>query len=432
MKHTVIGRVAVGAGAVALAISACSTSSSTAAGSTGSTGSAGSTASAGSAGAATGTPINLEYIGAVTGPPPLFTEELVGVKAAAMAINRAGGINHHPVNIITCDTKDTPSGETTCAQGLASSGAVAVVGEGTIYTTAVDDETTKLQMANIGLSGGGSSDLAPTNTASFSLAVPGTAGLMCPSALADLGAAKIGVLGINASGVQLEVQAAQAGIKKIPGASYAGATLINFGDNDLAGPLQTAVSKGANGLVLGLTVDGAIAALRANAGRVKMCTAASVFTPADIKSLGSAANGLIELASVPPLDLLPKSGPLGQEFVSDENAYYASAHDSSANPAIINDLTTQGWMSVKAFQQVASKLPDVTQQSVYTSFSHTTDLNFPGLLPAPVNYAKTQPIPTLARLFIPEYAAYVWNAANQTWTATGKSYNVVSFLSGQG
>jgi ABC-type branched-subunit amino acid transport system substrate-binding protein len=51
-----------------------------------------------------------------------------GAAAAAKAINGQGGINGHPVQIITCDIHDTATGEQACAEQAVTDGVTAVVG----------------------------------------------------------------------------------------------------------------------------------------------------------------------------------------------------------------------------------------------------------------------------------------------------------------
>src|SRR5262249_19744577 len=65
---------------------------------------------------ANGTPINVLVIATLKTPAGAIPETIAGAKAAAMAINNAGGVGGRPINIIPCDDQESPTGATTCAR----------------------------------------------------------------------------------------------------------------------------------------------------------------------------------------------------------------------------------------------------------------------------------------------------------------------------
>jgi ABC-type branched-subunit amino acid transport system substrate-binding protein len=60
--------------------------------------------------------------------PTPFPEIEIGAKAAAKAINDAGGLNGHQITVVGCDTKAEPNEATKCAQQAVKDEAIAVVG----------------------------------------------------------------------------------------------------------------------------------------------------------------------------------------------------------------------------------------------------------------------------------------------------------------
>ena len=80
-------------------------------------------------GSVQGTPVKLLVMYQFAGDPVAQHPEVgAGAQAAAKAINSQGGINGHPIQIITCDIHDTATGEQACAEKAVSDGATAVVG----------------------------------------------------------------------------------------------------------------------------------------------------------------------------------------------------------------------------------------------------------------------------------------------------------------
>ena len=92
-------------------------------------GSSNNTTSGGGGSTPSGAPVKLLVMYQFTGDPIAEHPEVgAGAQAAANAINASGGIANHPVQIITCDIHDSPTGELACAQQAVSQQVTAVVG----------------------------------------------------------------------------------------------------------------------------------------------------------------------------------------------------------------------------------------------------------------------------------------------------------------
>lgn len=107
----------MGAAVVGASLSACSSPAST-----------GSTASAGSAASSpSGNSINIMALATFYSPSVSFPDSEAGFVAEADAINAAGGINGHKLNLTTCDDQFDPNTAENCAREAVSDHDVAVL-----------------------------------------------------------------------------------------------------------------------------------------------------------------------------------------------------------------------------------------------------------------------------------------------------------------
>jgi ABC-type branched-subunit amino acid transport system substrate-binding protein len=177
--------------ALALVISACSSSKNTSSGSGGSSG--GGASSAGGSGAptsaaATGTPIKVMTIASVNYTGPNYANILTTAKLAESWYNSHGGIDGHPLKVTTCDEEGDPNKIATCGRQAISDGDIAVVGSFTLNGDAIIPI------------------LAASNTAWF--------GICCPASLSELKSPIVTILGSGATGAYV-VKAVQDGCKHV-------------------------------------------------------------------------------------------------------------------------------------------------------------------------------------------------------------------------
>lgn len=79
---------------------------------------------------ATGTPISVGFINDDQGPAP-FPEITTGAKAAVSYVNSHGGVNNHPIELVTCSTSASPESTVACANEMIAK-KVATVTLGTV------------------------------------------------------------------------------------------------------------------------------------------------------------------------------------------------------------------------------------------------------------------------------------------------------------
>ncbi|MET1084816.1 MAG: ABC transporter substrate-binding protein, partial [Burkholderiales bacterium] len=76
----------------------------------------------------TGAPVKIMVVSAVDTPIQDYPDVWAAGKAAANAINDAGGINGQPIEILTCNDKSDPNGATACAREAVSKKVAVVTG----------------------------------------------------------------------------------------------------------------------------------------------------------------------------------------------------------------------------------------------------------------------------------------------------------------
>jgi branched-chain amino acid transport system substrate-binding protein len=74
---------------------------------------------------ATGSPILVGFINDDQGPAP-FPEVTTGAKAAVSYVNSQGGVNNHPIQLVTCSSSASPESTVSCANEMISKKVVAV------------------------------------------------------------------------------------------------------------------------------------------------------------------------------------------------------------------------------------------------------------------------------------------------------------------
>jgi ABC-type branched-subunit amino acid transport system substrate-binding protein len=379
--------------------------------------------------APTGDPIKLMGIYGITGPM-IFAERGAGAKAAAQYLNAHGGVAGRPVQIIECDAKADAPSETACAQQLESSGAVASVSVVAFRSTAIAETSDKNHIVSIGGTGLSSTDLLQTTVSSFPLTLSGSSPLACAGLLANAGARKLGYIGTAGGSSDGYVAGIKASLPNLPaGTTFVSQAPIPIDATDLAGPLKQVIDAGADGVVIGMTEPLAIALMKANNGRLKVCTSDGIISDQHLKELGPQAAGWSGASGRPHFTQLAEAGTYGAQFVKDMDNYFATSKDSLADPATRKSNTFNGWLAVMTFAQVTKDLKTIDRESVFQAFTKENDLEFPGLLPK-IDFTKFQPVPNLARLFQPVYSQFTWDVAAQKFTKTGE-INLIEMITGK-
>jgi branched-chain amino acid transport system substrate-binding protein len=383
---------AVGIGSVAMLLAACSSSGSS--GSSSAATSSGSATTSGSA-AASGSPVKLMVLGPLSSAVLSEPQLTAGAQAAAKVLNATGGINGHPIDIITCNDQNDPNVAANCARTAVSDGVSAVVGSGTLYGNNVDPI---LQQASIP-SVGGIAIATEDSTSPISFPITST-----PIAfIAHVGA------------VPASKQCSQPAAISIPNpAADQGVTLVTnwFKQNvpsakpvkSLVLPLTTTVFSASVGTLLNAGADcfyamstptvalGGLKAVRAAGSNALYSSDSSELPVPSLKQLGSVANGTW---LVSPMALAGTS-PDANKF-----AAAMAAVDPSASVDTLSEATYAGVLIVA---NVMKNATNFSGASVLAALNKSTDINI-GLL-APLDFSKPAPIPSLPRDYVTGYYTY--------------------------
>jgi branched-chain amino acid transport system substrate-binding protein len=338
-----------------------------------------STGGASSAGAAGGTAagptINIGLIADLTGATT-FLEGADGAKAAVAAVNNAGGINGHKLNLIVCDSQDNPNVATECANQMVSSHVLYV---DTDHSNEGDSYMPVLRAAGIPVTTGtpvGTDEL--TNSNSFVLgagtATDGGAGALC----AKLGSTKIGIAQLDIAGLTPFINMIYSTISPF-GLSKANTsiTLVPPTAVDLSSYAAALIQK-STCVVMVLAANQSIplaAAIHAQDPSMPV-VGAGPGTPAQWSAIGQQAKNVCDNADFPPVTLT--SAPGIAQFNSEMNTYNKSGRR--------DNISVSAWASVHMAAQVLAKVPNPTAATYMKALNSAGTINVPPL--PPLNFTK--------------------------------------------
>ena len=183
-----------------------------------------------------------------------------------------------------------------------------------------------------------------------------------------LHAKKIGVIAVNVPAA-LQSSALVQPLVAQYGAKLANAVPIPLTAQDITAQVKQA-SNGQDALMVVATspIDAEVVSTAKQLGLSIPIVITDGIEPSDLKSLGSAADGLNISASY------PRTGTSYQEYAQQMTAAVGSGFESGQ--ASINT-----WVAFQLFLQVAKSLPTVTRSSVLTAIRGLDDFSVPGMTP---------------------------------------------------
>jgi branched-chain amino acid transport system substrate-binding protein len=350
--------------AAAVSAAACSSSGNTA-----------STNSSGTANTAAGSTINIGVIAGLTGPTT-FPEGVDGAKAAVAAVNKAGGINGHKLNLIVCDSQGNPNVGAECANQMVSSHVLYV---DTDHSNEGDSYMPVLRSAGIPVMTGtpvGTDEFTFSN--SFVLgsgtATDGAAGAMC----AKLGSTKIGIAQLDIAGLTPIVSVIYKAIGPF-GLSKANTsiTLIPPTAVDLSTYAAALIQK-STCIVEVLAANQAVplaAAIHSQDPSIPV-VAPGPGTLAQWQEIGKLANNVCDNSPFPPPSLTSVPGM----------AQYNAEMDAYNKSGLRDNLSIAAWSSVHLAAKVLAKVANPTAATYMQALNNAGTINLPPL--PPLNFTK--------------------------------------------
>ena len=338
--------------------------------------------------------IKVEVNTGLSGEYP-FPEDVTGAQAAAKAINASGGIQGHKLEVLSCDGQSVtdPNPTIACAQNeVADPAVLADIGNYSGFGGVSEPIFQKANLATIG----DAPFSAPQYALSNSFPLLGIEGQGTAILLADQGVKKVVFASVELAEDQQASELANTVLKESRGLPIAGSVGVPLTETDITPQVTQAASEG-DGVAMNITPQQTtqfVVAVKQGglSSKLKVAMAALNATPSEIKSFGSAANGVYVESSLP----LVTSNVSGIKL-------YRTQMNAVDPSAIKDEISLNSWMATWAFAQVARKLPasQLTRVGVLDAFNHLTNFNVFGLLPP--HYTTTKPsalgIPGLNRVF---------------------------------
>jgi len=323
----------------------------------------------------TGSPVKVMGIGGYTVSDPLaFIKP--DLQAAAAAVNRAGGIHGHPLQMLICDDNGDPNKNLACSRQAVAEHVAAVI-------TTDPDTIAGLPI----LQAAGIPDLSTLGfwnqelTSRFVFPVNGGA----PGEAADNAALLVKgaharriaiVYADQPDGLQSE-QAAAAALKRLGITSVRAVPMNEHTTTDPTPVVIRSTEGGIQAVLLILAYDAADrylrAAYRLHISHVTFGSDEDTFPPSVVKDLGAEANGTLVVASSIPLTMT--SQPPVQEFFRQMRPYPGFSLSNWTIPNIGVD----NYTAVQLFAQVARTVPTVTAQSMAAALSRAQNVPAGGM-----------------------------------------------------
>jgi branched-chain amino acid transport system substrate-binding protein len=368
----------VGVAAIAtLALSvACSSSG-------GDSGSGETSAAAGGSGAKlSGSPVKIMVTGTLNGPGIGYPEAADGAKAAAEAINAAGGIDGHPVKIEVCDDHYDANEAASCAQKAVNDKVTALVGAVNFFS---DQTLSTIEKAKIPWV---ASTVVTPGLFKSAMSFPVDGGGVVPQTAMGREAVQLG--GKNVVVVSIDhANALQNAVPIKNGAELAGGKVTDIvkyppGTVDFSSTAASVVSKKPDAVVCLCSSQNDWSSLfksLTQAGyKGPFSTSVTFITKDILKTLGESANQVFMVDGQRPFD---SPNPAMKQYQSEITKY-------ASGDAVRNQIMGDGWLGVHVVADAltgasatdaASLLEALTSKSKFPSYGLVDKITFSGEAP---------------------------------------------------
>jgi len=357
--------------------------------------------------AATGTPIKVMATSPFSGAASItnYPEMIPAVKARAAAVNAAGGINGHPIQIETCDDQTNANLAANCARQAVTDGVVAVIGA---FGLNVTQQLPILEQAGIPIIG--QTTTGPPEAQSkiafpFYTADANWAGIA--RALAQTGCKKLGIVAISASAASRRFAGLANDAFSGTGGTTVDTVLVPSSVPDYSPTVAALIGKGADCIapILGATEETKfVTAVKQSGKSIKLAGTTSGLK-ATLEPLGSQADGIM---AVNQFHLVVDDVPAVKAAIAEIKKYQGSDAQLGVG--------TAAWGTAKVlFEAMKSIKGEVTAASVIDALNKVSR----GVsdFAAPIDFTRPGPDPAQPRAF---------NWSYLTWTVTSGAFKLTS------
>jgi branched-chain amino acid transport system substrate-binding protein len=299
-----------------------------------------------------------------------------GAQAAIAAINAAGGVKGHRLELDICDNQQNPNAAAACASGFVNdSSVIATAGDDSSFGSETNPALASAKIAGIGTSPLGTGDYASPRI--FANNIGGLEFLAGAQFMfKDLHAGQMGMVLVGTPTAAALPAVVNQLVLQPAGSKLAGVAMIPPTATDLSS--QAASLTQTNGQVMATTqaeTESYITASRQQGYKgpfvVSECQV-------DAQELAKDMSGS-DLDQIYAMSYFNKESPGYQHFLADMHKY-----EPSVDPG---DLSAITWLGVETFAKVAATLPAITRQSVWEAMSRQSALSTDGMT-AVLNYTE--------------------------------------------
>jgi len=308
-----------------------------------------------------------------------YDDDVAGARAAARALNAAGGVKGHPVKIDYCNEGNDVNKASACARQLEASRDIALVGTFSQFASQSILPNLKT-IPNIGPIAISAPEVAcPTCYAFDSMIIgeyQGTGAL-----LSQAGFKTVDILGADVPAGHAAVAQVTSGFKKL-GVSVKDIVYIPLTASDVSSYALKLSQDNAEAIVPQHTHQVTFAVLQAlkQLGKgVKLVTNDSQLEIPDIKALGSEVDGSYVQSGLPPASAADVY-PGVKKWIADMKAEQ-DAGDAQAS--VLDSQALHSWLGVRAIAEIASQVTGtVDRASFMAALKAAKDVSLQGILPA--------------------------------------------------
>jgi branched-chain amino acid transport system substrate-binding protein len=331
---------------VAVLAAACASSGSS--GSAGAGSSPASSAPGTGSGATSGSAIKIMALAPFNTPYDSEPYIYEGVQASAANVNRNGGVNGHPIDVVVCNDMNDPSNAAACAQQAVSEHVAAVVGASSLEnTSSVFPVLAQAGIPEIAPEVLGIDELTSKDAFVLNGDVPSmNAG--CAWEIAKAGARNIKTVQTDAAAAAAQVPFINEGLKPF-GLTAGAAVRVPTNTVDYSPYAASALSGNTSGLILVQDVAGTeqvltqMAQLGADFTKVEVCMPYNQLTEQGVAAIGAAANNAYVCSAYPSRTSAALAPVVAQLQARDKNI-------------LLSDATFNSWYGTQLFAKVAATI----------------------------------------------------------------------------
>ncbi|MFB4308300.1 ABC transporter substrate-binding protein [Actinomadura sp. GTD37] len=358
------------------------------------------------AASAADSPVTIMVSGTLSSPNLSYPQTATGALAAAQAINKAGGIDGHPIKVVQCNDQLNPSTALACVRKAAREKVVAMVGGIDLFTAQLWPTLKTAGIPWVGI------DVISADQATNPMSYPMTGGTVT-------GFYQAGRLAVQKGGKQVAIVKHEnpqatfvagliaAGVTSA-GGTVAGQIVSKIGNSDPAPAAAQAIGKRPDAIACACNAGDGARILKAvrQAGFSKVFTAGyPTLLETDIQNLGRLADN-----TYTPSDIADPGDPKAAMFFTQMRDYDPKARRDG--------ISAGAWLGTYAIAQVLKGQTPLTSATLIRRLNTVPAIATHGLTGGSISFAKPGPLPQYPRITDPYVIDYVAADGKRTPVST--------------